>query len=178
MQLIDDVTTIATGTSSPFAYIEIRSEDGAVIATSQADSIGHWRVALPGSVHSVEVWSREATLVNPGSKMPGAQAASAGERVVGNELSISCFELEELSGFGELPGKGIGGHTTAEPGQKITATVGARRLGTVASDDGSWVIPFSDTVQDELGAGTHLVSVTVTDQRGNEAIVWDEVAVT
>ncbi|MBS0450714.1 MAG: hypothetical protein JSS14_05330 [Proteobacteria bacterium] len=169
--------TYASGRSTPFAQIEVRDLDGRVLGACFADSAGQWSVALPEIVQWIEIFSmarssrRDALIDRPVS------CAGVGLHANEPELSISCWSFEERFAEGGLGGRGIGGRTTAEPGQKITANIGGRRFDTVVCDDGTWVIAFDAQTIEALANGIHLLCVTVRDKEGNEAIVWDEVEV-
>ena len=167
--------TYASGRSRPCANIEVRDLEGRVLGTCSADSAGQWSVALPEIVQWFEVFSRQASPARKGeADKPVPCRSSAG---VLPELTISCWSFEERLARGGLGGKGVGGRTTAEPGQQITATIGGRRFDTVVCEDGTWVIPFDAETIEVLADGIHLLCVTVRNKEGNEAIVWDEVAV-
>mgnify|MGYP003583792955 FL=1 len=168
------VVTYASGKSKPFSRIEVRDLDGTVLAICGADSMGQWNVALPGAVHWIQIWSKDSS---PEARMkkPSISLFKGNEPVP--ELTITCFNFDEMFTVDGLAGRGIGGHTSAEPGQRITATIGIWKFETTPGEDGTWVIPFSSEMEKELGNGVHLVCVAVNDKRGNEAIVWDQVAV-
>lgn len=168
------VVTYASGKSRPFSRIEVRDLDGAVLAICGADSAGQWNVALPGAVHWIQIWSKDSP-PNAKTKEPVISLFRGADPAP--ELTITCFNFDEMFTVDGLAGRGIGGHTSAEAGQRIIATIGKRKLETTVGEDGTWVVPFTADMEEEFGNGVHLVCVTVSDKRGNEAIVWDQVAV-
>jgi len=154
--------TYASGNSTPFAYVEIQDLQGALIAFCHADADGRWNVTWQGAIPWFQVRSRVAALRG---------AASNDSMAVGDpdEGDVRSMDVEAAA-------QGIHGHTTAGPGRPVTATIGTRRLFAVTGQDGSWTIPINAAMERELGRGVHDVCVSVSDWRGNEAIVWDTVA--
>lgn len=149
--------TYVSGNSAPHAYVEIQDLQGEILALCFADNAGRWSVTVQGAVPWFHV------------QVDAAQPHRSG------------FGFDELTHLSPIKvhagGHGICGHTNVGPGRRVTARIGAQRLVTETASDGTWSIAFDDALEKQLGSGLHHVCVTVSDPQGNEAIVWDTVAV-
>ncbi|WP_380183227.1 Ig-like domain-containing protein [Kalamiella sp. sgz302252] len=169
--ITDDVTPELQGKAQAGSVVTIRDEEGTALGTATAAADGSWSFVLPEQSEGKHSWTAEVTN-SAGNK---AQAgftltidSTAPEAPLVNSLSDDVGSIQFTSvargNVTDDPTPTFSG--TAEAGSTLTLYDNGKKLGSVVADEkGNW----SYTPTTNLVEGAHSISVTATDEAGNQS---------
>lgn len=169
--LTDDNTPELEGTTLAHAVVTIKDATGAVQGTAMADENGQWRFQLGTVADGEHTWTAEVTgkagntataniTLTVDTVAPSVPTMGGVTDDVGLEQGL----ITQPGGIIDDAAPTFNG--TAEPGSVITIYDGEDELGQVTADkDGNW----SYTPTTNLTDGEHSITLTATDEAGNES---------